>query len=333
MGSDYNWGQAGQGAVGGAMAGASIGSVIPGVGTAIGGAAGGLIGGAMGLFSPKNDYEERLRKLAAGYGNRQAPQTGPAAQGGYSDFRRNQAGLIAQLEAMARGEGPSAAAIQMREAMDRAAGAQASAAAGAGGRGVNAGAALRNAMNNTAAIQQQGARDTATLRAQEQFNATGMLGQAVAQGRAADESMNQFNAGAQNDVARANLEAKLRAMGINTDAELQATLSAMGAHGPGIGTQLLGAGASAVPGALAYHQGQQTRQDNLNMQQQYMDYLNQNRQNQQMRQQMQATPSTPNSGWGYSQPQQPGPSFNFNQQQQLPAWAYNLYNGGGILPG
>jgi len=131
--------------------------------------------------------------------------------------------------------------------MDRAAGAQASAAAGAGGRGVNAGAAYRNATNNTAAIQAQGARDTATLRAQEQFNATQQLGGVLAQGRAADESMSQFNTGQTNQMSQANLEAKLRAMGITTQAQLQALLGAMGAAGPGLGTQLLAGGASALP--------------------------------------------------------------------------------------
>lgn len=256
--TDYNWGQGAQGAVGGAMTGAALGSVVPGVGTLAGGAVGGLIGGIGGLFGGGGaaDYEDRLRALSEGYGRMQAPQMGPAAQGDYSGFRSNQAGLIAQLEAMARGEGPSAATIQMREAMDRASGAQASAAAGAGGRGVNAGAALRGAMNNTAAIQAQGARDTATMRAQEQFNAIGQLGQATAQGRAADENMNQFNAGQQNQMSQANLSAQLQHLGITTQAQLQALQAAAGAAGPGLGTQLLGAGASAIGPALQYKMAQ-----------------------------------------------------------------------------
>ena len=122
---DYNWGEAGKGAAGGAMSGAAMGSVAGPWGTVIGGVAGGLIGGGMGLFSGDDagDYEARLKKLSEGYGDRQR-QMGPAAQGSFSQFRSNQAGLIAQLEAMARGQGPSAATMQMREAMDRAAGAQ-----------------------------------------------------------------------------------------------------------------------------------------------------------------------------------------------------------------
>src|SRR5690606_14489379 len=107
------------------------------------------------------------------------------------------------------------------EAMDRAAGAQASAAAGAAGRGVNAGAAFRQASNNMAAIQAQGARDTATMRAAEQINALGQLGQVTAQGRAADEGINQFNAASQNQVALANLQARLQQLGLNDQAQLQ----------------------------------------------------------------------------------------------------------------
>jgi hypothetical protein len=243
-----------QGAAGGAMAGAAFGPW----GAAIGGALGGL-GGLFGSdpADQQKKYAEQLQKLSAGYGNRAAPQAGAAAQGQYSGFRQNQAGLISQLEAMARGEGPSAAQMQMREAMDRAAGAQSSAMAGAGGRGVNAGAAFRNASNNTAAVQAQGARDTATIRAQEQLNAYGQLGQAINQGRGADENMNQFNAGAQNQMAMANLQAQLQTLGLNDEAQLRALMAAMGANtGPGLGTQILAGGASAFPSILQYQQGQ-----------------------------------------------------------------------------
>lgn len=240
-----------QGAAGGAMAGF-------GVGGPAGAIVGGLIGGAAGYFGgdPKEDYRKQLMALSNGYGGRQAPQAG-ASQAGYSGFRANQAGLISQLEAMARGEGPSAAAIQMREAMDRAAGAQASGAAGAGGRGVNAGAAFRTAANNTAAIQAQGARDTSTMRAQEQFNAMGMLGQTINQGRGADENTNQFNAGQQNQVALANLQTKLQQLGLNDEAQLRALMAAMGGTQAPTGTSILAGGAQAFPSMLQYRQAQQ----------------------------------------------------------------------------
>ena len=241
--------QALQGAAGGAMTGAALGSVVPGIGTGIGALAGGALGGLAGYFgdSGQQGYQDQLKQLAAGYGRRTAPQAGPAAQAAYSGFRQNQGGLIAQLEAMARGEGPSAATMQMREAMDRAAGAQASAAAGAGGRGVNSGAAYRNAANNTAAIQSQGARDTGLMRVNEQLGAIGQLGQTIAQGRAGDEGINQFNAGQQNQNSQFNVQAQLQQLGLNDEAQLRALMGAMGAAGPGLGTQLLAGGATAFP--------------------------------------------------------------------------------------
>lgn len=260
---DSQYSQAGQGAIGGAMTGAALGSVVPGIGTGIGALAGGVLGGLGGWFGDQgqSSYQDQLKALADKYGSTQAPQAGPAAGAGYSGFRQNQAGLIAQLEAMARGQGPSAAAIQMREAMDRAAATQASVAAGAGGRGVNAGQANRVAANNVAAIQTQGARDTATMRAQEQLNAIQQLGGVINQGRAADEGVNMFNAGQTNDMAKANLMAQLQTMGITSEAQLRALLAAMGAAGPGFGTQLLAGGAQAFPSMLGRGGGAPTPVD------------------------------------------------------------------------
>jgi hypothetical protein len=258
-----------KGAAGGAAAGAALGPW--------GAAAGGVIGGAMGLFSgggndeAQRGIQEKLQALADSYKGRTAPQLGPAAQGGYSDYRANQAGLISQLQGMAAGTGPSAAAIQMRDAMDRAIAAQTGSAAGAGGRGVNQGAAYLNAANNGAAIEAQGARDTATMRAQEQLNAVGQLGQNLNAGRQADEQMNQFNAGAQNQMNMANLQAQLQQLGLNDEGQLRALLGSMGANvGPGLGTQILAGGANALPAILqrnlgmqqiAAKQGQQPQQD------------------------------------------------------------------------
>jgi len=246
----WDWNQAGQGAAGGAMIGGALG---PG-GAVVGGALGGLVGGAMG--NPSDQYRKQLDALSRGFGNRTAPQMGYTNQASYSQFRTNQAGLISQLEAMARGEGPSAAALQMRDAMDRAAATQASAAAGAGGRGVNAGAAFRQSANNTAAIQQQGARDTATLRAQEQLNAIQQLGGVINQGRSADEGMNQFNAGQLNDTSRFNIQAQLQQLGLNDNAQLQALMAALGAAPKPMGTSILAGGASALPSILQYRMAQ-----------------------------------------------------------------------------
>lgn len=245
--------QAAQGAAGGALAGAGTGAMFGPWGAVIGAGIGGIAGGLSGYYSgdPQEEYRSQLDQLRAKWGG-WMPQAGPAAQAGYSQFRQNQMALISQLEAMARGEGPSAAAMQMREAMDRAAGAQAGAAAGAGGRGVNAGAAFRTATNNTAAIQAQGARDTATIRAQEQIHALGQLGETVGRARWGDESMQQFNANEQNQQALANLQAQLSALGITSEAQLKALMAAMGSAGPGMGTQILAGGAQAYPSLLQY---------------------------------------------------------------------------------
>jgi len=230
---DFDWSQGGQGALGGGMSGAAIGtSILPGWGTAIGGVVGAGIGLFAGGFSGGgNDYEALLKQLSDGYQDRTAQQVGPAHLAGASNLVGNRAGLIAQLEAMARGEGPSAAQLQMREAMDRAVGAQASAAAGAGGRGVNAGAALRNATNNSAGIMMQGNRDMATMRAQEQLNAVGQLGQVIGQGINADNSMSQWNAGAQNQQEQFNAQ----------------MMAAAGKAPVPMGTSLMAGGAQMMP--------------------------------------------------------------------------------------
>jgi hypothetical protein len=252
-----DWSQGAQGAAGGAMAGAGIAGPW-------GAAAGGAIGGLMGLLggNPQAEraaeYEKMLKQLAAGYGAREAPQMGPAAQAGNSTLMSNRAGLVAQLEAQARGEGPSAAQGQMREAMDRAAAGQASAAAGAGGRGVNAGAALRGATNNTAAIQSQGARDTSILRAQEQIAATQQLGGVIGQGIGQDNQLAMGNAGMQNDVGMANLQAAMQTLGLNQQGELQALIAAMSGGGAGMGgpmgTSIMAGGASMLPAMLQMNQ-------------------------------------------------------------------------------
>lgn len=252
-----DWSQAGQGAIGGAAMGAAFGPW----GAAIGGGLGGLAG-LFGGGGP-SQYQGQLQQLASQYGNMQAPQMGAASQAGTSGFRQAQAGLISQLQTMAAGGGPSAAAIQMRDAMDRAAGAQASAAAGAGGRGVNAGAALRNATNNTAAVQAQGARDTATLRQQEQMGAMTQLGQVSAQGRAQDDAQSQFNAQAQNQQMQANMQAKLTSLGITSQAQLQALMAAIGVTPPGLGTSVMAGGATAAP-FLAQYMSRPSSANNIN---------------------------------------------------------------------
>ncbi len=249
--SEANWNQGAQGAMGGAMAGSFAGPVGMGVGA--------LIGGGLGLFGGGGeDPNAKYRKMLEQYSRRSGPKLGPAAQAGRSGLTGNRASLVSQLEAMARGEGPSAARLQMQDAMERASASQASAAAGAGGRGVNAGAAHRMATNNTAAIQSQVARDTGTIRAQEQMTAVGQLGDVLGQGIASDNQHSQFNAGQLN----AHQIEQLRAIGISNQQQLDAILGAMGGTPkpqPGLGTQMLAGGANAFMPGLQHWQGQQNQ--------------------------------------------------------------------------
>jgi hypothetical protein len=192
-------------------------AIMPGWGTAIGAVAGGLYGGFGGGGSDgrKTSDEAANRKMLLDYYNRvynrQAPQMGPAAQGSLSSFRQNQSDLVSRLEAMSRGEGPSLAAQQLRAATDRNSAQQASMAnSGRGGP-----MAVQSAANNMGLLGAQAAQDSASARIAEQQMALGQLGQNLNSARGADEEMSRYNAGQMNDVQKANLDAKLRAMGMD----------------------------------------------------------------------------------------------------------------------
>jgi len=239
------WTGAGEGALGGAAAGAAFGPW----GAAIGGVAGGLIGffGNQGASS----YQTPLQQLAAQYGALGGPSAGPAAQvNGNNVFSQGQAGLVSQLQTMASGGGPNLAALQMQQAMDQAVSAQTSLAAGGGGRGVNAGASMRNASNNLAAQQQSAAQTGALGAVQQQLGAISQLGGVLQGANAQQLQAQEFNAQAQNTTSLANLQAKLAAMGLSEQGQLQALQMAMQAAGPGMGAQVMAGGAMAMPGLM-----------------------------------------------------------------------------------
>jgi hypothetical protein len=245
--ADYS--QGAQGALGGAATGAAAGSAFGPWGTVIGAGLGGLTGFFTGAFGGGDSYADQLERMEEEWRQRGGfdQALGEAERGQYSDFRSNQAALIAQLEALSRGQGPSLAAQQMREAIDRSTGAQASMAAGAAGSGIGAGAAYRNAANQMAAIQAQGARDTGMMRAQEQLGALGQLGGVIGGARGADEAMGRFNAAAANQFALARLDAQLQMMGLNDRARLQALQLAMSEQQqPGLGSAMLAGGMGAL---------------------------------------------------------------------------------------
>lgn len=243
--------EAGKGAVGGALTGAAVGSVIPGVGTAIGAGAGALIGGIGGYFGGNNDedeYKKRLEEYYNSIGGRGVPQMGPAAQGRYSDFRTNQRSMIDRLDAMSRGQGPSLAAQQFQQATDRnMASQQALASSGRGGA-----MGSFNAANNMGMLGAQAAQGSAQARTAEQLQAYQQLGLSIYGARGADEQMNQFNAGQQNNAAIQNLDARLRAMGMNDQARIQLLAQMQGqANQPTFGDQLLAGGAGAFAQGIA----------------------------------------------------------------------------------
>lgn len=238
-----NWGQGAQGAAGGALAGSAFGPV----GAGIGGVAGGLIG-MFGSGDPGAQYRAEL----GAHGNRAAPQMGPAAQGGVSSFRGNQSNLVNTLEARSRGEGPSLATQQLQAGQDRGMRQAQSFAAGAGGP--NAGLAQFQAQNMIGQNQAQTNQDAAQARIQEIYNAQSQLGLVLQGARGADDDMSRFNAGQQNQVGQANLEAKLRAMGLN-DAAVMAALQSSGGQS-NMGEQILAGGAGFAAQHSMMGQGQ-----------------------------------------------------------------------------
>jgi hypothetical protein len=237
----YDYGQGLKGAGGGALAGFSVGGPL-----------GAMVGGGLGLLGGfgggENENDKRQREMLMQYynqvGGRQAPQAGPASNSAYSGFRSNQTNLVSRLEAMANGQGPSLAKQQFEQATDRnMRGQQAMAASGRGGP-----LAQLTAANNMAGLGANAAQGSALARTNEQMQAIGQLGGVIAQGRGADEQTNMFNSQQNNNTALANLDARLRAMGMNDQARL-GILSQMGGQNAsqrnqvGLGDQILAGGA------------------------------------------------------------------------------------------
>jgi hypothetical protein len=98
-----------------------------------------------------------------------------------SGFRNQQQGLMGMLEARARGEGPSVAQMQLKDAMGKNLSSQQALLATGGGPG-----AARAASQQAGAIGGSLAGQAAQLRAQEMTQAQGMLGQFAGQARGQD---------------------------------------------------------------------------------------------------------------------------------------------------
>jgi hypothetical protein len=178
---------------------------------------------------------------------RTAPQAGAAALAQTSGFRANQQELVSRLEALSKGQGPSLAAEQLRQATDRNMSQQASIAQT--GRG-NAALAGIQASNMSGALGAQAASDSAAARIQEQQMAFQLLGGAIGQGRGQDQEHNQFNALQTNFRDQFNTSAQLQARGQDDDAflrlmQIRAGLAQQKAN-QGLGNQLMAGGAGLL---------------------------------------------------------------------------------------
>lgn len=257
------------------MGGATLGSTIPGVGTLAGagiGAGLGLLGGMFGGGGPHDQQIKALQALSTEAGGRQAPMLGPASLAGNSSFRGNQQQLVSNLEALSQGRGPSLASEMLNQNVQNATANQTAMAAGARG---NPALAQRQAMNNAAMMTGQAAQQAQQARVAEQLGAMNQLGLAVYGARGQDESLGQFNAGAQNQMAMANAENQLRFWAQNDQARLQALQAQFGpaaanAQAPGIGDYLM-----AFGGGLGQQRAQAQQARDLQAGQLYGNAFNQ----------------------------------------------------------
>lgn len=203
-------------------------------------------GYAPGSFSIGDILKGRMPQKVYTPG-RADPQAGPAAQAQTSGFRANQQDLISRLEALSRGQGPSLAAEQLRQATDRNMKQQSSIAQT--GRG-NAALAGIQASNMSGQLGAQAASDSAAARIAEQQMALQQLGGAINQGRTSDQDLSQFNALQTNYRDQFNIEAQLRARGMNDEqirAIMQMKMQAAQAKDQGsFGNQLMAGGAGLL---------------------------------------------------------------------------------------
>lgn len=140
------------------------------LGNLIGGVAGGITGGVVNAGDLNNQYQGMLTPEQ----KQQLVQALLQQQQNLGNVNNQQNQLAQVLQAQQKGQGPSVAALQLKDAMDR------NAAMGAGQiaaqKGINTGLAQRLINQNTANTQQATGGQAALLRAQEQQQATANLG-------------------------------------------------------------------------------------------------------------------------------------------------------------
>lgn len=165
--------------------------------------AAGALPGARGIRGTIAEEEEAARA-------RQAPTVTAARvdSGPQDEMRRAQTGLVGDLQAASRGEGPSVAQEQLRRGVE--ANLAATVAATNTARGMGAAGGVRDLMASQATVRQQGAADAATLRAQEIATARGQLGEVTAQARGQDVQLASTNAQLEQQASTTNADAELR---------------------------------------------------------------------------------------------------------------------------
>lgn len=144
--------------------------------------------------------------------HRGAPRIASFQNAGQSGFRGQQNSLSDLLMSRAQGNN-SVAEQQMKQGADIANQHQLAFAAGA--RPGNAAMAMRLAGQNMGANEMDLAGQTALARAQEANMAANSLGGVLAQGRGADENLNMFNAGQQNQRMSQNAQMQQQQYAIN----------------------------------------------------------------------------------------------------------------------
>jgi hypothetical protein len=147
---------------------------------------------------------------------RAAPQIGQFRDAGASSMAGQQRGLADLLMDRAQGRGPSLADMQMKRGFDQANQAQMSMMAGA--RPGNAAMAMRLGSQNMAANDMDLTGQGAYARAAEANAAANSLGGVLASGRSADENLNMFNAGQQNQRQSQNAQLQQNQYGIDDNA-------------------------------------------------------------------------------------------------------------------
>jgi len=207
--------------------------------------------------------------LAGSYDDRKANLSQAQLGRNTSPFRGDQRQLAGMLMRQAQGHGPGQRLVRMQAqgAADRGM-AQQMAMANSGRPGMGAMGA-RNAMMNSGNIQSQVGGQAAMAGLQAQLGATSQLGSVLQGARGQDLNASQFAASQKQQNDQFNTDARLRQMGLNDQAQLEALrqrlqLSGMQQQGgltyeqllnqhklgtmaqPTLGQQLLSGGASVM---------------------------------------------------------------------------------------